>query len=282
MIDRLQEILSNTRQTVESAKKQTPLAAMKELAKQHACRGFRWSLLQKIESEGLAVIAELKKASPSKGEIRGSFPVGRLASQLREGGAAALSVLTDEKYFQGSLQNLREASAASDLSCLRKDFIIDEYQLYEAKANHADAVLLIAAALGDPEYNQLFHRAKEIGLDVLCEVHDEHDLARTVAIGADIIGVNSRNLKTLEVDSENHARLVGKLPGDAVRVAESGFRRGDALRDAASQGFQAFLIGEWLMRADDPGGALRALIGEAKAPRLGATGVTGWKTGTKD
>lgn len=279
MSDRLQEILSNTRQMVEAAKREYPLAEVKELAKLHAGRGFRASLLAKAASDGLAVIAELKKASPSKGEIRGSFPVGRLAMQLSEGGAAALSVLTDEKYFKGSLQNLREASAAAGLPCLRKDFIVDEYQLWEAKANHADAVLLIAAALGDAEYSQLFHRAREIGLEVLCEVHDEQDLARTVAIGAEMIGVNTRNLKTMEVDAANHARLAGKLPGNAVRVAESGFRSGDDIREARAHGYQAFLIGETLMRADDPGAALRRLIGQAKAPK--AEGMIGWGTGPR-
>jgi indole-3-glycerol phosphate synthase len=214
--------------------------------------------------------------------IRGSFPVASLAMQLAQGGAAALSVLTEEMHFHGSLANLAEASVASALPCLRKDFIVDEYQLLEAKLSGAAAVLLIASALDGPELDSLFRRARDLGLDVLVEVHDEQELARAVAIGADIIGVNSRDLKTLVVDRHTLLRLAPLMPKNALCVAESGIKSGAEIRELYAAGYRAFLIGEVLMANPEPGMALAQLIAQARAPQHAMAEPSGWPQGTKD
>ena len=283
MATTLDQIVATVRQRVEESKQLLPLRELAERVDglDRPLRGFRKALLAASE-QGIAVIAELKKASPSRGVLRGSYPVGILANQYLQGGAAALSVLTEEKYFQGSLQHLVEASAATDLPCLRKDFTVDEYQLYEARLYCADAVLLIAAVLPDPLYGTLYQKACELGLDVVCEAHNEEELARTVAIGADIIGVNSRDLKTFAIDLQTHVKLAPHLPTSALKVAESGITCGRDVRGLRGLGYQAFLVGESLMKTDDPGAALAQIIGDAKAPPLGAIGVPAWTTGTKD
>ena len=235
-------------------------------------RGFRAALLQAAEN-GIAVIAELKKASPSKGLIRGNFLVAQLAKELEAAGAAVLSVLTEPEFFQGSLANLQQASAATAIPCLRKDFIIDEFQILEAKASGADAVLLIVVALDDPTLKQLHKAATGHGLDVLCEVHDHQELERALTLGCDIIGVNSRNLKTFEVDPEVPARLAPYISRGVLRVAESGLSSAAELQKLRATGYQAFLIGESLMRAESPGKALRQLIAETVALSVGKVSV---------
>jgi len=277
----LDQIVEVTRKRVSSVREDVSAGELERAAAKHTPRGFREALLR-ASTSGPAVIAELKKASPSQGEIRGSFPVGRLAQQLEQGGAAALSVLTEEVFFQGSLANLREASAATSLPCLRKDFIVDEYQLIEARANAADAVLLIVAALDDAQLRLLHARARELHLDVLVEVHDEAELARAIALGADIIGVNSRDLRTLAVDMGTPVRLAPQLPRTALRIAESGLNAHIEIRNLGMIGYQGFLIGTSLMKAEDPGAALQQLIASAKAPPLGASGVARWSAGTRD
>jgi indole-3-glycerol phosphate synthase len=271
MPTKLDEILASTRRRVDQRQRALPLREIVRGVERitAAPRGFR-KALELAAANGIAIIAELKKASPSKGLLRGTFHVGGLAMQLERAGAAALSVLTDEDYFQGSLAYLVEASAATNLPCLRKDFIVDEYQLYEARLNRADAVLLMASVLSDPQLGTLYNKARELGLDVLCEVHDEKELARAIAIGAEIVGVNSRNLRTLEVDREVHYRLAASLPTNVLRVAESGIQSAEDIRkllgeDGAS-GYQAFLVGESLMKADDPGQMLTQLIAQASEP----------------
>jgi indole-3-glycerol phosphate synthase len=215
------------------------------------------------------VIAEIKKASPSKGLIRADFDPAWLASRYRGGGAAALSVLTDEPYFQGSLRNLELASQAAPLPCLRKDFMVDEYQILEARAHRADAILLIAAALTDAELKQFAQSAHVFQLDVLVEVHTADELTRVLdalgETGADAIGVNNRDLKSFEVSLETSIALVERIPASVIRVTESGiFTSGDISR-LRSAGFDAFLIGESLMRQPDPGKALAELITGAAA-----------------
>jgi len=259
---RLEQIISATRQRVAQARQQTDLPALETRAAAHVPRGFRRRLVAMAQSSP-AVIAELKKASPSKGVIRGTFHVSHLAVQLARGGASALSVLTDEQFFQGSLANLIESSTATDLPCLRKDFILDEFQVLEAKAYHADAILLILAVLGDEEFRSLLGRARELGLDALCEVHDEIELQRAIDGGADIIGVNSRDLRTFEVKLDTVWELAAKIPSGVLRIAESGIARGSEIREFYDFGYQAFLIGETLMRADDPGKKLRQILEEA-------------------
>jgi indole-3-glycerol phosphate synthase len=207
------------------------------------------------------VIAELKKASPSKGLIREKFHAAELAKELEGAGAAALSVLTDEEFFQGSLENLRKTSAAVSIPCLRKDFIVDEFQILEARANSADAVLLIVAALSPEELVRLGRSARSHGLDVLCEVHDGDELKHALDEGFDLIGVNTRDLKTFKVDLLTAFDLALKIPGNVVRVAESGIRSSEDVARLRAAGYDALLVGESLMRADRPGDALRELIG---------------------
>lgn len=255
----LGQILASTRRCVEQAKASTKLADLEARAAAHSPRGFRKALTNRV-----AVIAELKKASPSKGLIRPDFDPSYLARSLENGGAAALSVLTDEEYFQGSLKNLTLASQAVSIPCLRKDFILDEFQILEARANRADAILLIVAALKDEDLRRLRDKARELQLDVLCEVHDERELARASDLGFDLIGVNNRNLHNFEVDNETATRLVTKIPVGVVKIAESGIKHGSDIQSLRDQGYDAFLIGESLMRSPDPEVALSQLLKEAQ------------------
>jgi indole-3-glycerol phosphate synthase len=236
---------------------------MERAAAAHTPRGFR-NQLRRVARDGVAVIAELKKASPSKGLIRADFRPSELARELERAGAAALSVLTDEHFFQGSLDYLRQASSSSSLPCLRKDFIVDEFQIVEARANRADAILLIVAALNQKELVSLAGIARAQGLEVLCEAHDEQELQRALDAGCDLIGINNRNLRTFEVNLETAFRLVDKMPAACVRVAESGIQSGADVARLRSAGYEAFLIGESLMKAERPSEALTRLIEDAK------------------
>lgn len=255
----LDEIVAKTRERVAEARRNADMGSLSASAQSHEPRGFQASLLR-ASGTGIAVIAELKKASPSKGVIRASLHAAAVAHAFELAGAAALSVLTEETYFQGSLSNLREAAAATNIPCLRKDFIVDEFQLLEARANKADAVLLIAAALNDEELSRLYVGARALGLDVLCEVHDETELQRALAAGCEIIGVNSRDLRTFHVDLETSLKLASRIPAHVFRVAESGVHTREDIDRLREAGFQAFLVGESLMRADNPGEALKALL----------------------
>src|SRR6266403_3367244 len=248
---------------VSTSHRKADLQALERAATEHTPRGFR-NQLRRVDQDGIAVIAELKKASPSKGLIRADFRPSELALELERAGAAALSVLTDEQFFQGSLDYLRKAASSSSLPCLRKDFIVDEIQIVEARANRADAILLIVAALDQKELISLAEIARSQGLDVLCEAHDEQELQRALDAGCDLIGINSRNLRTFEVNLETAFRLVEKMPATCVRVAESGIKSGADLARLRSAGYEAFLIGESLMKAEHPGKALAKLIEEAK------------------
>jgi indole-3-glycerol phosphate synthase len=259
----LDEIVAATRRRVAEIKPTADLRQLDRQAGNHVPRGFRRGL-ESSSASGVAVIAELKRASPSRGLIRSDFDPASLAEELESAGAAALSVLTDAEFFQGSLENLQRASASTSLPCLRKDFIVDEFQLLEARANCADAVLLIVAALSPAELKMLARRAAEYDLDVLCEVHDEEELQRAVDAGCTLIGVNNRNLRTFKVDLETAIRLANAIPKHALRVAESGIHGGADIARLRAAGYQAFLIGESLMRAKSPGGALKAFLAEAQ------------------
>ncbi|HLY98900.1 MAG TPA: indole-3-glycerol phosphate synthase TrpC [Candidatus Angelobacter sp.] len=258
----LDDILEVTHQRVANAKQKADIRLLHEMAASHSVRGFR-KRLAAMSQLGPAVIGELKKASPSKGLIRKAFSVTTLADQLSRGGASALSVLTEEKFFEGSLDNLMSASLATNLPCLRKDFIVDEFQLLEARAYQADAVLLILAALNDENFSRLLARARELELDVLCEVHDEMELKRALDGGADIIGVNNRDLKTFKVNLDTSFELAPRIPNNVLRVAESGIDSGTEIRELYASGYQAFLMGEVLMRAEDPGQKLQQLLQDA-------------------
>jgi indole-3-glycerol phosphate synthase len=259
MPTKLEEIIAATRKRVAAAKSVVAVADPSAAAQRHWPRGFR-DRLQRISQTGPAIIAELKKASPSKGLIRADFDVPKLASELAHAGAAALSVLTDEQFFQGSLHNLELASAATRIPCLRKDFIIDEFQLLEARACHADAILLIVAALKQDELTSLHQCAKPLQLDVLCEVHDAAELDRALDAGFETIGVNNRNLHTFQVDLNTSLQLAKRIPVGVVKVAESGIESGDDIARLRDAGFDAVLIGESLMRAQHPGEALCELL----------------------
>ncbi|PYV78945.1 MAG: indole-3-glycerol phosphate synthase TrpC [Acidobacteria bacterium] len=258
----LTDIIVATRRRVSESRSGADLRDLEIQATTHVPRGFR-KALESVSSAGIAVIGELKKASPSRGLIRSDFDPARLARELETAGAAALSVLTDEGFFQGSLAHLRAASENSTLPCLRKDFIIDEFQLLEARANYADAVLLITAALSQEELVALVKHSAELGLDVLCEVHDEEELGRALDAGCDLIGVNSRDLRTFKVGLETAFRIADILPHGVIAVAESGNESGGDIARLRSAGYDAFLIGEALMKAQHPGEQLRSLVAEA-------------------
>jgi len=266
MSTRLDTILASTRASVAAAKARVPLAELERQSAKHQPRGFAAALRRKA-STGPAIIAEIKKASPSKGLIREDFDVTWLASRYQAGGAAALSVLTDEPYFQGSLRNLELASAAVTLPCLRKDFTIDEYQIVEARAHKADAILLIVAALTNAELKHFAQAARGLSLDVLVEVHTIAELERVLdalgETGASAIGVNNRDLKTFGVRLETSLALADQIPANVVRVAESGISSPNDLARLHAAGFDAFLIGESLMRQPDPGAALEELLAGA-------------------
>ena len=264
MASKLDDILAATHARVLAAKSAASTRTLELRAADHRPRGFRNQLLRAAQS-GPAIIAELKKASPSKGLIREHFPVADLARELESAGASALSVLTDEQFFQGSLRNLEIASEATSLPCLRKDFILDEFQLLEARAHRADALLLIVAALPPKELIGLSRRAQEYELDVLCEVHNAEELERALDAGCDTIGVNNRNLHTFEVSLSTSLRLIELMPSHIVKVAESGIDSGDDIARLRTVGFDAFLIGESLMRAPQPGEALSVLLARAAA-----------------
>jgi indole-3-glycerol phosphate synthase len=255
----LDQIVAATRARVRERKRLADLRALDRQATTMPTRGFRTALVKRA-AEGTAIIAELKKASPSKGVIREHFDVPALARGYERGGAIALSVLTEQEFFLGSLESLRLAKAAVQLPCLRKDFVVDEFQLLEARANGADAVLLLASVLDDRELALLHHRAKALELDVLCEVHDEGELQRALSAGCNLIGVNNRDLRTFKVDLETGVRLAPQLPANVFRVAESGIHTADDICRLRVAGYQGFLIGEALMRATSPGEALAKLI----------------------
>ena len=269
MPTRLDTILQTTRATVAQAKVRVPVAELERRAAAHQPRGWTAALRRKA-AVGPAVIAEIKKASPSKGLIRADFDVAWLASRYAAGGAAALSVLTDKPYFQGGLRNLEIASETVSLPCLRKDFIVDEYQIVEARAHRADAILLIVAALGDVEIRRFAAAAHDLSLDVLVEVHTPAELDRVLdalgASGADAIGVNNRDLKTFDVRLETSFDLVERIPRDALRVTESGISTPEHIERLRSAGFDAFLIGESLMREPDPCEALAKLLETPGSP----------------
>jgi indole-3-glycerol phosphate synthase len=268
MSTHLETILAATRASVAAARARVPVTELERQAAVRRPRGWA-AALRRQAAMGPAIIAEIKKASPSQGVIRTDFDVEWLARRYEDGGAAALSILTDEPYFQGSLSNLELASTAVFLPCLRKDFMVDEYQIVEASAHRADAILLIAAALTDVELRRLAGVAFGLVLDVLVEVHTSEELDRVLntlgETGADAIGVNNRDLKSFEVHLETSLELVERIPASVVRVAESGISTAADVARLRAAGFDAFLIGESLMRQPDPGAALAALLAGAAA-----------------
>lgn len=214
-----------------------------------------------LKRPGASIIAELKQASPSRGVLREDFRPGELAARLAAAGAAALSVLTEEEHFQGSMAHLRAARAAAAAPVLRKDFILDPWQVWETRAAGADSFLLIAAALGNAELAALLALGRELGMEPLVEVHTAAELDRALGAGARIVGINNRNLATFDVTLETSFALVERIPDDCLAVSESGIRSAEEVARLAAAGFDAFLIGEHLMQSADPAAALAQLCG---------------------
>jgi len=250
----LSEIIERKRQRLAAAKRNAPLGDFERRSNPHRLR-------QALLSDRINIIAEFKRRSPSKGVIRADADLEQLARSYEAGGAAAISVLTEEDYFSGSLDDLRQVKKFVDLPALRKDFIFDEYQIYESAAAGADAVLLIVAALDD---NQLVSLRKlvedKLGMDALIEVHTSEEMQRAIACGANLIGVNNRNLHTFEVSLETSLSLAKGAPPGTVLISESGLNNSTDLARLRDAGYHGFLIGESLMRSQNPGAALRYLM----------------------
>ncbi len=267
MSTQLDQILAHTLLEVTGRKASADLPELERAAIAHLPRGFA-AALREHALRGPAVIAEIKKASPSRGVIRADFRPAALAPSLERAGAAALSVLTDGEFFQGSLHDLERVSRAVQIPCLRKDFILDPFQILEARACGADAILLIVAALTDERLELLHAFATDLGLDVLVEAHNRDEIDRAVQLGATIIGVNSRDLRSFNVRSESLLELAGALPAGVLRVAESGIRSAEDIAQLRAGGYEAFLIGEALMRQPEPAAALALLLGRNFSSRL--------------
>lgn len=263
-MDKLQEICQRKKEIVAARKAKLSAYDLCEIATtQEPPRGFEQALRQKEAQGKFAIIAELKKASPSRGVIRADFDVAELAAAYERGGATALSVLTDEDYFQGSDEFVKLARQATNLPILRKDFIVDPYQVHEARAIGADAILLIMAAVNNQTAHDIMFAARIHGLDVLIEVHDRFELMRALSLKSQLIGVNNRNLKTLEIDLATSEKLSYSIPGSYLRICESGiFAHQDLLR-MRKFWFNTFLVGESLMAQGDVEKALKILLGNA-------------------
>jgi len=263
MSDILKKILARKSEEIRDRSGRVSLVQLSaRAADQPPTRGFAAALEAKIEAGEAAVIAEIKKASPSKGVMRTDFDPAAIARSYEANGAACLSVLTDADFFQGSEAFLEAARNACHLPVLRKDFTIDPYQVYEARAIGADCILLIVAALGDAALLELSLLAAELDLDVLIEVHDDEELERALAIPAPLIGVNNRDLRTFETTLETTLRLAPHIPYDRLLVTESGIRTPDDVARLRAEGIEAFLVGETFMRAPDPGAALAKLFAD--------------------
>ena len=262
MSDILQKIVAVKHEEVAAARKKKSLEAVRDDAFSRVLtRGFEQALRDKIAAGQSAVIAEVKKASPSKGVLRADFIPADIAQSYAEHGAACLSVLTDRQFFQGEPDFLKQARASCDLPVLRKDFMVDPYQIYESRAMGADAILLIVACLSDPQLNELEAIARSLDMAVLVEVHDGAELARALKLKTPLIGINNRNLRTFEVSLDTTLALQKQVPADRLLVTESGIGQREDVKRMRDAGIHAFLVGEAFMRADDPGAALAALFG---------------------
>jgi len=261
MSDILQHIVAVKHEEIAQARSRRSLASLREEAEaRRDTRGFAAALRAKVAAGLPAVIAEIKKASPSKGVIREHFVPAEIADSYARHGAACLSVLTDVRFFQGSAAYLQQARAACALPVLRKDFMVDEYQVFEARAMGADAILLIAASLDDALMADLESCAQALGLDVLVEVHDGEELDRALRLKTPLVGINNRNLRTFDVSLDTTLALLPRVPADRLLITESGILGPADVQRMRAAGVQAFLVGEAFMRAPDPGAALAALF----------------------
>jgi len=264
MSDILQRILARKREEIDDRRARVSERDLqRRLADAPPVRGFGAALRAKVAAGSAAVIAEIKKASPSKGVMRADFRPAEIAASYAAGGAACLSVLTDVDFFQGADAYLQQARASCALPVLRKDFTVDAYQVYEARALGADCILLIVAALEDRDLRELATLAQSLGLDVLVEVHDGAELDRALATGTTLIGINNRNLRTFDTRLETTLELRDRVPAERLLVTESGIHTRADVAQMRAAGVHAFLVGEAFMRADDPGAELRRLFGDA-------------------
>jgi indole-3-glycerol phosphate synthase len=261
MNDILNKILQTKFEEVAVAKLSEPLSLVEQaITTQSPTRGFANAIIAKVVSKQSAVIAEIKKASPSKGVIRDHFVPADIAKSYEDAGAVSLSVLTDVRYFQGHSDYLKQARAACKLPVLRKDFIVDEYQIYEARAMGADAILLIAAALDLPQMIAFEQLASELKMDVLVEVHNSVELEVALQLKTRLLGINNRNLKTFEVTLQNTFDLLSSIPAGKCIVTESGIMNGIDVQQMKQHGVHAFLVGEAFMRTPEPGLALKEMF----------------------
>jgi indole-3-glycerol phosphate synthase len=262
MADILRQIVAVKREEIAAAQKRLPFAAVRADAESRVLtRDFEGALRRKIAAGKSAVIAEIKKASPSKGVLRAEFVPADIAQSYAEFGAACLSVLTDRQFFQGQVDYLKQARASCDLPVLRKDFMVDAYQIYESRAMGADGVLLIAACLDDASMAELEAVARSLDMAVLVEVHDRAELDRALKLRTPLVGVNNRNLHSFEVSLETTLGMVKDVPADRLLVTESGILTQSDVKKLRDAGVHAFLVGEAFMRAEEPGEALAALFG---------------------
>jgi indole-3-glycerol phosphate synthase len=257
--DLLRTIVAATQRITEVRREAESMTALERRAAPAAPRGDRFEAGLRVDDR-FNVIAECKRRSPSKGVLAPTYDPVAIARQYEAGGAAAISVLTEPTFFDGSLEHLAAVRQSVSLPLLRKDFIVDEYQLFEARANGADAILLIVAALDQRSLVQLQQRAWDLGLAALVEVHDEEELTRAIDAGARVIGVNNRNLRTLAVDQDASYRLAARMPTHVAAVSESGLQTRDELERLSAAGYHAFLIGERFMKDANPATAIRALV----------------------
>ena len=259
-MNQLDVIIESTKETVKKSISFRSIASLEEDFEKYNKRGFEDAIMSRVSKKETAIIAEIKKASPSKGLIREDFEPKKIAKEYEEGGATCLSVLTDEPFFQGKLEYLDSVRSSCELPILRKDFMIDLYQIYETKAYGGDCILLIVAALDIVQLKDFSQLARELNLDILIEVHSENELNEALSINSKLIGINNRDLTTFEVDKNLAIKLARQIPKDVIVVSESGISSREDILSSKEQGIHSFLIGESFMRKPNPGKALKDIL----------------------
>ena len=259
-MNQLDVIIESTKETVKKSISFRSIASLEEDFEKYNKRGFEDAIMSRVSEKETAIIAEIKKASPSKGLIREDFEPKKIAKEYEEGGATCLSILTDEPFFQGKLEYLDSVRSSCELPILRKDFMIDLYQIYETKAYGGDCILLIVAALDIVQLKDFSQLARELNLDILIEVHSEDELNEALSINSKLIGINNRDLTTFEVDKNLAIKLARQIPKDVIVVSESGISSREDILSSKEQGIHSFLIGESFMRKPNPGNALKDIL----------------------
>ena len=259
-MNQLDLIIESTKETVKKSISFRSIASLEEDFEKYNKRGFEDAIMSRVSEKETAIIAEIKKASPSKGLIRKDFEPKKIAKEYEEGGATCLSILTDEPFFQGKLEYLDSVRSSCELPILRKDFMIDLYQIYETKAYGGDCILLIVAALDTVQLKDFSQLARELNLDILIEVHSEDELNEALSINSKLIGINNRDLTTFEVDKNLAIKLARQIPKDVIVVSESGISSREDILSSKEQGIHSFLIGESFMRKPNPGKALKDIL----------------------